>query len=153
MIVVAVMLMAVSQAGGASPPPPGDLPVSVEHVREGLQREASKIPALKIPAVEVLPVFRASVEVDLPLDSPLQAVRRELAAESGYQERAFNILDAVMGIVRGVKSAWRAHTEAEIWKEVQAALNAFCDQHDCSVMSGPPPLEGIILPRAARPSP
>jgi hypothetical protein len=38
----------------------------------------------------------------------------------------------------------------EIRKEVQAALDAFCVEHDCSVLEGPPPMEGIVLPRKAR---
>ena len=118
-------------------------PVSVERVREGLQR-----PVLKIPQIEVLPVFRGSVEVDLPLDTPLQAMRRELAAESGYSKRAPDIIGAVMGIVKRVKAARRAHAEAEIRKAVQEELNAFCAQHDCSVLAdGPPPIEGVIIPR------
>ena len=144
--IVAVLMLSAQDSTPAAPPTP-DLPVSVENIREGLKRP----PALKIPPIDPTPVFRGSVEVDLPLDSPLQAMRRELAAESGYQERAFNILDAVMGIVHGAKARWRAHTEAELRKEVQAALKAFCDQHDCSVLSGPPPMEGIVLPRKGRP--
>ena len=125
-------------------PIPDPSPVSVERIREGLQR-----PALKIPAIEVLPVFRGSVEVDLPLDTPLEAMRRELAANSGYVGRSgIDVLGAVMGIVQRIKSARRAHAEAEIRKEVQAELNAFCAEHDCSVLeSGPLPIEGVIIPR------
>ena len=81
------------------------------------------------------------------LDTPLQAMRRELAAESGYSPR-INLLDAVTGIVRRVKAANRARREAEIRADVQAELNAFCAEHDCSVLEdGPPPIEGVIIPR------
>lgn len=139
-----MVFMAVAQSPAPAPPSPPDPPVSVERIREGLQR-----PTLKIPPVEPLPVFRGSVETDLPLDTPLQAMRRELAAESGYSGgRGFDILGAVMGIVKSVKSAYRAHREAEIRKQVQAELNAFCAEHDCSVLeNGPPPIEGVIIPR------
>jgi hypothetical protein len=59
-----------------------------------------------------------------------------------------------MGMVRAVKAAHRAHEEAAIRKEVQEALNAFCAEHDCSLLSdGLPPLEGIILPHQKPPTP
>ena len=58
-----------------------------------------------------------------------------------------------MGIVKAIKSARRAHTEAEIRNDVQEALTTFCAEHDCSVLAdGPPPMEGIVLPRIAVPS-
>jgi hypothetical protein len=104
---------------------------------------------LKIPPLEVLPVFRGSVEVELVLDTPLQAMRRELAEDSGYSgRRGVEVLGAVMGIVKRVKAARRARAEADVRQEVQAELNAFCAEHDCSVLEGgSPPIEGVILPR------
>jgi len=127
-----------------SPIPDPQTPVSVERVRERLQR-----PAIKIPPLEVLPVFRESVLVDLPLDTPLQAMRRELAAESGYRGRGgVEVIALVMRMVNGIKAAYRAHKEAEIRERVQVELNAFCAEHDCSVLAdGPPPIEGVIIPR------
>ena len=140
--VLALLMSIGGQEGTPIPAPPS--PVSVERVREGLQR-----PTLKIPPLEpAIPVFRGSVEVDLPLDTPLQAMRRELAADSGYSGRGPDIIGAVMGIVKRIKAARRAHAEAEIRKEVQAELNVFCAEHDCSVLEdGPPPIEGVIIPR------
>ena len=128
----------------SSPVPDPQPPVSLKRVHEGLQR-----PTLKIPPIETLPVFRGSVEVDVPLDTPLDAMRRELAADSGYSgRRGIDVLGAVMGIVRRVKSARRARAEADIRKEVQAELNAFCAEHDCSALEdGPAPIEGVIIPR------
>lgn len=142
-VLVMLMVLGGQESAPAAPPAP-DPPVSVENIREGLKR-----PRLQIPAIDSTPVFRGSVVVDLPLDSPLEAARRELAADSGYRGgRGFDILGAVTGIVKSIKAARRAHTEAEIRKDVQAALNAFCAEHDCSVLeSGPPPMEGIVLPR------
>ena len=130
-----------------SPVPDPQSPVSVERVREGLQRHA-----LKIPPLEVLPVFRGSVEVELVLDTPLQAMRRELAQSSGYSgARGVDVLGAVMGIVKGIKAARRTRAEAEIRREVQAELNAFCAEHDCSALEdGPPPIDGIVLPRRSQ---
>jgi hypothetical protein len=141
--VLLVMLSAV-QSPSETPAPPAEPPISVERVREGLQR-----PALTIPPLEILPVFRGSVVVDLPLDTPLEAMRRELAEDSGYSgRRGVDVLGAVMGIVKRVKAARRAHAEAEIRKEVQAQLNAFCAEHNCAALEdGPPPIEGVIIPR------
>lgn len=117
--------------------------VSVERIREGLQR-----PALKIPPVEFVPVFRATVD-DRLFENPLQGMRRELAEDSGYSGKGgVDVLAMAMGLVKSIKGAYRAHTEARIRKEVQEALAAFCAEHDCSVLAdGPPPLEGIVLPR------
>jgi hypothetical protein len=146
--VLAVMLMASSQSTAPDPPPPAELPVSVERIKEGLQR-----PTLKIPPIDPIPVFRATVEGEAPpFDNPLQGMRRELAEHPtgvGGRLSGFDVLGAVMGIVKSIKSAYRAHTEAEIRKEVQAAIDAFCAEHDCSVLEGPP-MEGILLPRKAR---
>ena len=80
---------------------------------------------------------------------------QELAEDSGARVecRPCNVLPLVMGIVHSIKAAHRAHEEAAVRKEVQAALNAFCAEHDCSVLeNGPPPMEGIVLPRK-RPTP
>lgn len=145
-VVLAVMLMAVSQTSAPpDAPPPAELPVSVERIREGLQR-----PTLKIPPIDPTPVFRATIEAEAPFDNPLQGMRRELAENPtgvGGRLGGFDVLGAVMGIVKSVRSAYRAHSEVEIRKEVQAALDAFCAEHDCSVLEGPPPMEGIVLPR------
>lgn len=145
-VVLAMMLMAASQTSAPpEPPPPVELPVSVERIREGLQR-----PTLKIPPIDPTPVFRATIEAEAPFDNPLQGMRRELAENPtgvGGRLGGFDVLGAVMGIVKSVKSAYRAHSEVEIRKEVQAALDAFCAEHDCSVLEGPPPMEGIVLPR------
>ncbi len=157
--VLAIMIALIGQneggQGEASPPipvPQPPLPVSIERVKEGLQHPG---PALKIPPIEAIPVFRARVEEEAPrLDNPLQGMRRELAEHPtgvGGRLGGFDVLGAVMGIVKSIKSVHRAHTEAEIRKEVQSALDAFCLEHDCSVLEdAPPPLEGIVLPRRTR---
>jgi len=155
--VLALMLMAASQTSATPPPaavpdqapaPAPEFPVSVERVREGLQR-----PTLKIPPIDSTPVFRATV-TEAAFENPLQGMRRELAENPtgvGGRLGGFDVLGAVMGIVKSIKAARRAHAEVEIRNEVQAALNAFCAEHDCSVLeSGPPPMEGIVLPRKAR---
>jgi hypothetical protein len=141
-----VMWMAAGQAEAPPPSTAADLPVSIERVREGLSR-----PTLKIPPIEVTPVFRTTVVEDT-FDNPLQGARRELAASSGYSPRGgVDVLGLAMGIVKSLKGKYRAHSEARIRKEVEEELTVFCAEHDCSVLEdGPPPMEGILLPRRAR---
>jgi hypothetical protein len=145
-VVLAVVMMAAGQAA-APPAPTPDPPVSVEHIREALQRST-----LKIPPIDPVPVFRVTI-VDKVLDNPLQGMRRELAEDPGTPVKCVpcNVLPLVMGMVHSIKAAHRAHEEAAIRKEVQEALDAFCVEHDCSVLAdGPPPLEGIVLPSKAQ---
>ena len=141
-----VMWMAAGQAEAPPPSTAVDVPVSIERVREGLSR-----PFLKIPPVEVTPVFRTTVVEDT-FDNPLQGARRELATSSGYSPRGgVDVLGLAMGIVKSIKAKYRAHAEARIRKEVEQELTVFCAEHDCSVLEdGPPPMEGILLPRRAR---
>ena len=139
------MLMMLGQDSAPAAPAP-EYPVSVENVREGLKRP----PGLKIPPIDPTPVFRATI-TEAPFENPLQGMRRELAENPGPvggRLGGFDVLGAVMGIVKSIKAARRAHAEVEIRKEVQEALNAFCAEHDCSVLeNGPLPIEGIVLPR------
>ena len=150
---LAVFMMAASQAtvpAAADPSAPDTALVtlvSVERIHDGLQRPALKIP----PPVEFVPVFRATIDERL-FETPLQGMRRELAEDSGYRGRAgVDVLALAMGVVKSIKGAYRAHSEARIRKEVQEALDAFCAEHDCSVLAdGPPPIEGIVLPQRRR---
>jgi|SRR5687768_8416818 hypothetical protein len=151
---LAVFMMAASQATvppaadrSVAPDPALVTLVSVERIHDGLQRPALKIP----PPVEFVPVFRATIDERL-FETPLQGMRRELAEDSGYRGRAgVDVLALAMGVVKSIKGAYRAHSEARIRKEVQEALDAFCAEHDCSVLAdGPPPMEGIVLPRRRR---
>ncbi|HET9193480.1 MAG TPA: hypothetical protein VFO21_11405 [Vicinamibacterales bacterium] len=151
---LAVFMMAASQATvppaadrSVAPDPALVTLVSVERIHDGLQRPELKIP----PPVEFVPVFRATIDERL-FETPLQGMRRELAEDSGYRGRAgVDVLALAMGVVKSIKGAYRAHSEARIRKEVQEALDAFCAEHDCSVLAdGPPPMEGIVLPRRRR---
>ena len=141
---LAIVLTAASPTAAQQPPTGApELPVSVERMREALQR-----PQLKIPPIDSTPVFRESIE-EKPFDNPLQGMRRALAEDpGGHGSSGLDVLPLVMGMVKSIKAAHRAHVEAEIRKDVQAALDAFCAEHDCSAIAdGPPPMEGIVLPR------
>jgi hypothetical protein len=147
----AALMMAASQATLPPAADPSVAPdtalvtfVSIERIHDGLQRPALKIP----PPVEFVPVFRATIDERL-FENPLQGMRRELAEDSGYRGKSgVDVLPLAMGVVKSIKGAYRAHSEARIRREVQEALDAFCAEHDCSVLAdGPPPMEGIVLPR------
>lgn len=151
---LAVFMMAASQGTvppaadrSVAPDPALVTLVSVERIHDGLQRPALKIP----PPVEFVPVFRATIDERL-FETPLQGMRRELAEDSGYRGKAgVDVLALAMGMVKSIKGAYRGYSEARIRKEVQEALDAFCAEHDCSVLAdGPPPIEGIVLPRRRR---
>lgn len=146
-ITATLLMMAMAQS--AAPAEPADPPVSLERIHEGLQR-----PKLKIPPIEVTPVFRARVD-EVLFENPVQGMRRELAADpGGHGGGGVDVLPAIMGIVNGIKRARRARAEREIRQEVQTAIDAFCTEHDCSALeNGPPPMEGIILPRRGPPAP
>ena len=121
--------------------------VSLERIHEGLHRPALKMP----PPVAFIPVFRANIDERL-FENPLQGMRRELAEESGYRgKNGVDVLALATGMVKSIRSAYRGYSEARIRKEVQEALAAFCAIHDCFVLAdGPPPIEGIVLPRRNR---
>jgi len=147
----AALMMAASQAALPAAADPSAAPdtalvtvVSIERIHDGLQRPALKIP----PPVEFVPVFRATIDERL-FENPLQGMRRELAEDSGFRGKGgVDILALAMGVVKSIKGAYRTYSEERIRKEVQEALEAFCAEHDCSVLAdGPPPMEGIVLPR------
>lgn len=132
------------------------LPVSVERVYEGLQRAP-----LKIPPLDSAANFRIRIEErTFPLETVLEAVRRELAAQvrgPNASQRTFtgaqplivspNMIDVVTTIVGRINKARRERAERVVREEIAQELTAFCAEHDCSVYeTSPNPHEGIILP-------
>jgi hypothetical protein len=154
MIIAAAAALAVSLAAGSQTPagqsagPDGTtLPVSIERVQEGLQRP----PGLKLPNPEEMAYFRATIEEALPLDSVLDAMRRDLAAWRGYpitaptsRPQPLVVEIELLGLARSFLK-WRAERHAR--HTVQEALNEFCSTHDCSVVEGAAPIEGVLMPR------
>ena len=125
--------------------------VSDDRVREGAQRPQT----LKIPPLPeaFTPVFRATVKEDAVLvENPLEGMRRDLAESSGAPDRAYNLLDVPMALVKKIQAARHARAESAARREVQAAISAFCAAHDCSALEQSPDTpEGIIFPRVVRP--
>jgi hypothetical protein len=107
------------------------------------------IPPLPAPD---LPVFRVEVTTRTGLETALDAVRRELAADrrAGRYDipgpgtaRALrvDVLPAMTGLVRRVQKARRARAERRIHAEVTAELATFCEVNDCAASN-----EGLLLP-------
>ena len=138
-------------SSGADPAAP---PISVERIREALQRP----PALTIPAA-------SRAERHLPLrrrgaqhlfESVLEGMRRDLrsgperirlltdrAAGTFYPSRIGGGVDVLPLISGGIKQ-WKA---ARARDRVRKELAAFCAVNDCSILEGEaPPPEGILRP-------
>lgn len=158
MVIAAAAALAVSLAAGAqasatqdSTPDVITTAVSVERVKDGLER-----PVLKLPHPDEMAYFRASVEEPLPIDGVLEAMRRDLAAWRGSPIVA--PMDRPAPAVIGVEVLalarsfvrWRAERNAR--RTVQEALDEFCSTHDCSVLESAAPIEGVTMPRV-RPAP
>jgi hypothetical protein len=135
-----------AEADGQTPAPP---PVSIERVREGLERPH----LLKLPNPDEMAYFRAAVVERLVIESVLDAMRRDLAARPGrpilspsaMPESPLLFSTDLLALGRSFLR-WRGERNAR--RTVQDALDEFCATHDCSILeSGPPAIEGVLLPR------
>ena len=117
---------------------PSELPVSIERIRERLNRPA----VLQLPA-ESHADFRATVTEDItPPETVLEALRRELAGDvtpkrilPGIAPElvSVDLLQIVTHVKRQMSAALRARAERNARAEVAAVLAEFCAEHDCSV--------------------
>jgi hypothetical protein len=130
--------------------------VSIERVREGLERPHRLI----LPNPEEMAYFRVTIEEKLVIESVVAAMRRDLAARPGRPIAAPTSRYTPLAASAGVDlialgrsfMKWRGDRNAR--RTVQEALDEFCAAHDCSVLEpGSPTPEGVIGPRAAKPSP
>ena len=134
-----------------------DSPVSSNRVSEGLRRPELQLP----PLPEEPPIFH--VDVTGKLETPLDAIRRELREAAGLPPwkggtsinppvgvapvlAQFDVLPALIGLVTKIKTIRREHAEAQARQMVQQELAAFCATHDCSQVVQEP-LEGVIISR------
>jgi hypothetical protein len=144
--------MAIAAAPAAalaqSPParPAADAAVSTGRVSRALRQAPIQIPPL--PALDH-PTFRVEVTTQPGLETALDAVRRELAADPlGHSDIPqarmvkVNVLPALTGLARRVQKARRARAERRIHAEVTAELAAFCAVNDCAAAN-----EGLLLPQ------
>ena len=160
-VVLAVMLAIAPQA--TEPPPPAPvpeaaaLPISLDRIRDALER-----PQLVIPPPATLATFRTSVEEQAPaFESVLEGMRRDLALWSGAgstgpQAPNTNSLPGtrtvggvdVLPIVAAVKKKWNELKAERIRRDVTEELAAFCKVNDCTVLEGGAPTspEGIVVP-------
>ena len=88
---LAVVLATGVPAGAQTADPPAEpLPISLERIREGLERQST----LRIPDVTGMAYFRATIEEPMVFDTVLEAMRRDLARWPGT---ASNWLDRSPG--------------------------------------------------------
>jgi len=145
---------AVACAGQAAEQDSSELPVSLERIKEHLNRP----PALQLPA-EREPDFRETVIEAFTLpETVLDALRRSLAGELTPKRIppgtitppliAVDLLQVATQVKRQVSGAMRARARRNARADVAAELEQFCAEHDCSVLehetkqSRP---EGILL--------
>ena len=125
-----------------------ELPLSTEHIVDGLHRPELEIP----PVSHGVPTFRISVTGKL--ETPLDVIRRELREEAhlhpwqgGHYTAGVDLLPAVMSLVTKIRTIRYEHAEAESRQMVKRELAAFCEEHDCSEAADELPLEGVIAPK------
>jgi hypothetical protein len=118
---------------------PSELPVSLERIKERLNRPA----VLQLP-VESEPDFRATVVDAFTLpETVLEALRRSLAGDLTPKRIppgtitpplvSVDLLQVAAQMKRRVSDVLRARAVRNARSEVAAALAEFCRQHDCSV--------------------
>lgn len=126
--------------------------VSLEHITAGLQREPLYIPPPSVPQA----TFHVEVDERWPPETPLDVVRRELAADVGAAGRPgpstggspalaqVDVLPAIYSAVHRLQAMRHEHAEAQARREVAEDLAEFCATHDCSAAGQT--IEGVILP-------
>jgi len=132
-------LLAAALSSAAAQSLPGD---------RGLQAQ----PRLQMPQPsDIGPMFRVEVQAGPRLETVLDAVRRELAANPReHSDTLFpiavpaakvDVLPAIVGLARQMQRARRERFERRIHDEVSAELAEFCEINDCAA-----PNEGLLLP-------
>jgi hypothetical protein len=153
LVLAAVLLLALPVGVGAqdahgdalpSPPP------------ERISQAVHDPPALQIPPVTAPePTFHVDVQATPPLETPLDAVRKELAATAGAGGRRptgsggatplaqVDVLPAIYAAIHAYGAMRREHAEADARRQVVEDLARFCAVHDCSQVE--PAVEGVIV--------
>jgi hypothetical protein len=119
---------------------PSELPVSIDRIKERLNRPA----VLQLPT-ERKADFRATVTEEFtPPETVLEALRRELGGDvtpkripPGTISPALvsvDLLQLATHVKRQIGGALRARAERNARDEVAAVLAEFCAEHDCSVL-------------------
>jgi hypothetical protein len=155
--VIVVVLLTTPAYGQSSAPAVSNGPV------EGLKGSLFKIPPM--PPVEATPTFKLRVEGQWPLETPLEAIRRELGADTkrmrplvpgtagGAPPLVTVDLLAVYGsIKKSIQQARHEHAEREARQFVAEDLAPFCAINDCSHRDEAV-TEGVIIAPSSAVSP
>ena len=129
-----------SQADQSSSAAPAALPISIERIRDALQRPELWIPPLPVPSA----TFRSGVEDTLPFESVLDGMRRELALWSGANSIIHppvsglpsSRLGGGVDVLPLISSAFKNWKSTRARDRVSKELAAFCAVNDCSVVEG-----------------
>lgn len=146
------------QAAEPQPPVPdaAALPISLERIRDALQRPGLRIP----PPTESLATFHSGVEDKAPaFESVLEGMRRDLALWSGagsvihapnansIRGRSVGGVD-VLPMLSALKKKWNEAKAERTRREITEELAAFCKVNDCTVLEGGVSTspEGVVAP-------
>jgi hypothetical protein len=158
-VALAVLSAMGTQAAEPQPAAPAAaaLPISLDRIREALQRPRLHIP----PPPESLATFRSGIEDQAPVfESVLEGMRRDLARWSGAGSvihppntnsiagpRHVGGVD-VLPLISALKQQWSAAKTERTRREITEELAAFCQVNDCSVLEGGVSTspEGVIAP-------
>jgi hypothetical protein len=145
LVLGSALLVLSAEASAQQAPPVNDLPVSTERVKTALQKPTT----IRLPPEPEVAHFRTEViENDWPLETVLEALRRELAADVARKRiiplgsptlASVDLIPLLMKLRDTVKTALRERAERNARREVAEALAEFCSEHDCSVFEQAPP--------------
>ena len=131
-----------------------DLPsAALERITSALHRDPLYIPPPDVSHA----TFHVEVDEWWPRETPLEAMRKELAADVGAAGRPgpstggtpaaaqVDVLPAIYSAFHRLQAIRREHAEASARREVAEDFAQFCAGHDCSAPTDPA-VEGVILP-------
>ena len=112
--------------------------------------------ATTFPVSTPQPTFHVDVDARFPRQTPLDALRAELAADRGVTVRKLantggspplvqiDLLPTINGTIQAISRFRRARAEENARRHVTEDLALFCEVHDCSHIEQAP-IEGVIL--------
>lgn len=151
---VAVLVLSLMSIVQAQEPDAMPYPVvSTGRLRDALRGTLLRIPAMPAPETAT---FHVEIHAPWPVETPLDAVRKELAAAARTNTPRLRTatgaipivqLDAMPAIenaIHRVRAIRREHAEDVARREVADDLAQFCAAHDCS-QADEQSIEGVII--------
>jgi hypothetical protein len=151
-LLVVLTLVALASTANAQQPGVDQPSAALERITSALHRDPLHIP----PPVIANPMFHVEIDESWPRETPLDVVRKELAADVGATGRRgpstggtpalaqVDVLPAIYSAFHRIQAMRREHAEANARREVAADVAQFCAEHDCSAAELAP-IEGVLL--------